>query len=454
MVATGYGNLPPFADGQPQAFWNAVDTYERKNGRAYKEIEIALPNELTHEEKHELTKHFIQSEIGGHLPYAYAIHDKPAALDPEQRQPHAHIMVSERIYDEIPRSAETYFKRPNKKSPAIGGPGKDRNWSKRDKIYDLRKRWEIIQNDYLKEKGIESRVDSRSHADIRKEAREKNDAAYDELYDRPPIGRVNPKILRMSDSERLKDNERFIQREQLKRQKQLKKIKEMIHRFRREAGKDRILTTNEARHEINKQLKSMGFTQMQVDKRLSDLRRRQKSLERASTEEAVLSATYNKMTRGKYKKERAQYARSKKEYEKLLQREKQDQLSAEEQKALEQRKTELKKAAAESIKRIKDMEKRASEGKARYKRDAIRDAIRENTQKRAHSVYEGIGALEKEAERMEKDRVVLVQMKGELWPQRGDKKINYSRLFREKSEPKPRGRLHVKLYEREEDLER
>ena len=38
--------MPAWAQSNPQAFWQAADAYERKNGTTYREMEIALPREL------------------------------------------------------------------------------------------------------------------------------------------------------------------------------------------------------------------------------------------------------------------------------------------------------------------------------------------------------------------------------------------------------------------------
>ncbi len=43
------GNMPEFARENPHSFWEAADAFERKNGRAYTELQIALPRELAPE---------------------------------------------------------------------------------------------------------------------------------------------------------------------------------------------------------------------------------------------------------------------------------------------------------------------------------------------------------------------------------------------------------------------
>ena len=42
-----HGNLPAWAQADPLEFWRAADAHERANGAVYREIEVALPRELT-----------------------------------------------------------------------------------------------------------------------------------------------------------------------------------------------------------------------------------------------------------------------------------------------------------------------------------------------------------------------------------------------------------------------
>jgi len=110
LEATGYGNMPKWAEHNPQHFCNAADEYERANGATYREIEVALPRELTAEQRRELVEDFIKQEIGENHAYQWAIHTPKAALE-KGEQPHAHIMYSERTIDGIERDPDQYFKR-------------------------------------------------------------------------------------------------------------------------------------------------------------------------------------------------------------------------------------------------------------------------------------------------------------------------------------------------------
>jgi hypothetical protein len=161
------GNLPDWASGDPRAFWEAADLYERKNGYVYREFEVALPRELDPEQRLALVREFIEKELPNHT-YTFAIHNPKAAIDGGE-QPHAHIMYSERIQDGIQRTAETHFKRANKKSPELGGCAKISRFAcgkttteAREALKEIRGYWANLQNRYLEEHGHEARVDHRT----------------------------------------------------------------------------------------------------------------------------------------------------------------------------------------------------------------------------------------------------------------------------------------------------
>lgn len=169
LESSGYGNMPKWAEHNRAHFWNAADENERANGTAYREIEIALPRELTPEQRRELVKDFIAQEIGDRHAYQWAIHKPKASLE-EGEQPHAHIMYSERTRDGIERDPEQYFKRYNGKVPEKGGckkasGGRKTKAERKAELVALRERWADVQNAHLERNGHSSRVDHRSLKD-------------------------------------------------------------------------------------------------------------------------------------------------------------------------------------------------------------------------------------------------------------------------------------------------
>lgn len=162
-----HGNMPNWAQHDPQVFWKAADQYERKNGTTYREFEIALPRELTAEQRQGLVGDFVKQEIGNKYPYQFAIHN-PKSLDGDE-QPHVHLMFSERRLDGIDRDPDQHFKRYNAKHPERGGAQKDNTGKtaavRKEELIALRSRWETMCNEHLEKHGHQDRIDMRSYKD-------------------------------------------------------------------------------------------------------------------------------------------------------------------------------------------------------------------------------------------------------------------------------------------------
>ena len=194
LVCSESGNMPEWAQDNPKEFWRAAEDFERANGRVYREIEVAIPNELTQDQQKELVKEFVEQQLGKEHPYTYAIHDKPASLNPAERQPHAHIMFSERKIDGIDRDKEQFFKRANDKEPERGGAKKDRQWIQKSKLEEVRADWAAIQNKYLERYGHEVRVDHRNLEDQKISAIERGDIEKAKELNREPERHLGPKV--------------------------------------------------------------------------------------------------------------------------------------------------------------------------------------------------------------------------------------------------------------------
>ena len=161
---TGHGNMPAWAEHNPNYFWQSADEHERKNGSTYREHVIALPRELDSDQRHDLIKEWIDKEIGDKHAYQYAIHNPPAMDGKEQ--PHAHIMFSERTRDGVERDPEQYFKRYNSKHPERGGAKKANTGIKpserKQDLKDQRNRWEELCNQHLERAGYSERISMKS----------------------------------------------------------------------------------------------------------------------------------------------------------------------------------------------------------------------------------------------------------------------------------------------------
>lgn len=156
MEHTMSGNMPAWAAHDAGVFWKAADEHERANGATYREIEVALPRELTPDQRRALVEDFIQQQIGDRHPFTYAIHIPKAAIE-KGEQPHAHIMYSERTLDGIARDPGQFFKRANTKNPERGGCKKD-SAGTQERLLATRELWAEVQNQHLEKAGFDERV--------------------------------------------------------------------------------------------------------------------------------------------------------------------------------------------------------------------------------------------------------------------------------------------------------
>src|SRR5690348_16414945 len=99
LLWSGYGNMPAWAADRPMFLLAASDKYERANGSAYREHEIALPNEFTLGQLRELVDSLVQN-MARNKPYMYAVHRPTSSLQGEMNT-HLHLMVVDRLPDGI-----------------------------------------------------------------------------------------------------------------------------------------------------------------------------------------------------------------------------------------------------------------------------------------------------------------------------------------------------------------
>ena len=137
--------------------WNAAEFAEkRKDARVAREFEIALPHELSAEERLEASREFAQ-ELADRYGAAvdFAIHAPHDASD--VRNHHAHVMMTTRQVTGDGLGEKTYLERENKWLLAHDLPTTDMQ------LRDLRQRWEGIANERLAMAGLDIRIDHRSH---------------------------------------------------------------------------------------------------------------------------------------------------------------------------------------------------------------------------------------------------------------------------------------------------
>lgn len=164
LLWSAYGNLPDWAGDDPTRLFASSDKYERANGSAYREHEIALPNELTREQLPELVDTLVH-ELAGVKPYLYAVHKPTSALQGEMNT-HLHLMVVDRLPDGVVRPPERMFSRYNAQHPERGGCKKDSGGRTPLQVrHDMTRTREMIartENAALEKFGHEARVSSKS----------------------------------------------------------------------------------------------------------------------------------------------------------------------------------------------------------------------------------------------------------------------------------------------------
>lgn len=168
LVAFGSGNLPDWTGGNPALFWDATDSYERANGSLFKDLQLNLPAELTLEQNRQIIEAYSHRMFSTErLPYSWAIHVETNATDLNH---HAHLMVSERMTDDILRTAATHFKRHDRAKPEAGGALKTRTLKPKSWLMEARAAWAEAVNTGLVAAGYAPRFDHRSKEDQRETA--------------------------------------------------------------------------------------------------------------------------------------------------------------------------------------------------------------------------------------------------------------------------------------------
>ena len=197
------GNMPQWAQDEPGHYWQAADDGERANGSLYREVQFALPQELSEAEQVDLARDFAKSLTtnGERLPYTLAVHRG------DGENPHAHLVISERVNDGQTRTPETWFKRHNAKEPERGGARKSRAAMPREWLTDTRKDWERRANEVLERSGSQERIDSRSWADRREDAMKRGDLEEAARCSKKPDVHLGPRELRHHDGKEQKDQQ-------------------------------------------------------------------------------------------------------------------------------------------------------------------------------------------------------------------------------------------------------
>ena len=170
VAHVAHGHMPAWARDDERRYWAAADRHERANGRVYREVQFALPKELSDRDQAALALRFARKLTAAErLPYTLSVHRGGG------RNPHAHLVISERVNDGIARPAAQWFKRHNAADPSLGGARKSRAMMPTDWLRDTRAAWAERVNQVLERGGVAERVDHRSLAVRAIEAYERGD---------------------------------------------------------------------------------------------------------------------------------------------------------------------------------------------------------------------------------------------------------------------------------------
>ena len=163
-------NAPPsFSDRS--TLWNSVELYEKAgNAQLAREIDAALPIELSREEQIRLVREYCSSQfVSRGMCVDYAIHDTDSG------NPHCHIMLTMRPLDErgawAAKSKKEYDLDENGERIRLpSGRYKTHKvdltgWNDKDNTLLWRKAWADFTNDFLERNGSPERIDHRSNAE-------------------------------------------------------------------------------------------------------------------------------------------------------------------------------------------------------------------------------------------------------------------------------------------------
>ena len=131
---------------------NWIDGAERamrKNGRVVDKIRIALPRELTEEQRAELVNRFMEDLTGGRVPWFAAIHQRGS----DAQNPHVHIAVHDRDVATGKRALRLSDSARDRTRAGLPGP---------QAVEWIRERWETVCNEALARAGHAVRIDRRT----------------------------------------------------------------------------------------------------------------------------------------------------------------------------------------------------------------------------------------------------------------------------------------------------
>ena len=158
---------PAFSDRS--TLWNSVELSEKSNNaQLAREVEIALPVELSREEQTRLVREYCSSQfVSKGMIADFNLHDTGGG------NPHAHILLTMRPLDEkgawLPKSKKEYVLDENGERIRLpSGRYKTRkvdlvDWNNRENAEAWRRAWADLANEFLAQNNRPARIDHRSY---------------------------------------------------------------------------------------------------------------------------------------------------------------------------------------------------------------------------------------------------------------------------------------------------
>lgn len=160
--------------GNREYLWNKMELAETSpNAQLCREVNIALPVELSNKDQKELVTSYVQKMfVSKGMIADVAIHRD------DSNNPHAHIMLTMRKVDErgqilnkqkrVPvldeHGKQVYNEKGHRKTVSI----KTTDWDKKELLLEARKEWANMTNNLLRKRGIDEQITEKSHKELGK----------------------------------------------------------------------------------------------------------------------------------------------------------------------------------------------------------------------------------------------------------------------------------------------
>jgi ATP-dependent exoDNAse (exonuclease V) alpha subunit len=162
-----------------ETLWNHVEAIEqRRDAQLAREINMALPHELSHEERLALVRSFVREQfVSLGMVVDFAIHAPVPEKGDDPRNFHAHVLLTLR-----------------QATPLGLRRVKTREWNSDSMLMKWREAWAAHQNEILQARGQAARVDHRSLTAQKTAALSRGDRRQAVAFDRLPELHVGPKV--------------------------------------------------------------------------------------------------------------------------------------------------------------------------------------------------------------------------------------------------------------------